>query len=231
MIRAAEAAGEWSADDLKYIVVNDEYRSVYEILGVPAESTRKEIDRAARDKQKTLHPDLLFQRIRAQGREPSAEAVARAQGYFQAISEAKDKALEILDRATKGKGTAATPASEPSSQATVAAATPETPPSAPTTTEDGDPIVDGKVYGHTLEEWNAMGPGLKAFDRNEAKAVQEPTASPQASSKQPTPSPAAPSKKGKQERKPRSQVGSLAEQLVAKGMVPGGGTAEGSGNG
>lgn len=219
MIRAAEAAGEWSTDDLKYIVVNGAYRSVYDILGVPSDASESQIKTAARAKSKKLHPDLIAQqyRERSGGKEPSAQVMATAEGYFRAITEAQNKALEILDRAeAKDKGTTASqPSSEPVAtestpvEDTVAAPEP-TAPSAPDTTSDGDPIVDGTVYGHSLEQWNAMGDNLKGFYRKEARATS--ATAPAQGSKQ------------VQSKRERPTSGTLADQLTAKGLVPSGTT-------
>jgi hypothetical protein len=232
MIRAAEAAGEWSTEDLKYIVVNGVYRSVYELLGVEPSASRAQIKSAAKAKAKALHPDKIAQqyRERSGGKDPSETVMTTAQRYFQAITEAQNKALEILDRAeAKDKGTTASelssepaatestpvsaPVSEPVAPApvedTVAALEP-TAPSAPDTTSDGDPIVDGTVYGHSLEQWNAMGDNLKGFYRKEARATS--VTAPAQGSKQ------------VQSKRERPTSGTLADQLTAKGLVPSGTT-------
>lgn len=128
LVKFAEALQEWSVKDLHYIVLKkaqnkagvamarsekdveivSEYRNVHDLLEVAKDATAEEITKAFRRKSVAVHPDRVFQSWSRDGKEPPLLVKMNAQFFFEALNEAKERAVEVLER---GKG-GAKPAAE-----------------------------------------------------------------------------------------------------------------------
>jgi len=196
LVKLAEIANEASLRDLAFVVVRDtvvksgtvgvprsesdveevkRYRNIYDILGVKDSSTADEIRRAFKGKAPAVHPDRVLQ---AFGGKDNAPILVRknAENYFDALNEAHERALDIIERREQKSQTR----SEAKPQATtVKVTTPAVKTEAPKPVAKPTPVVETKPAQDSAEEVAeklvaaVMGVGSTSELRDESKPVTD----------------------------------------------------------